>query len=134
MNLESLLKRDDLPPEVKAIIQEEISENRKLKLERDELKVRRGYFKNIFEKSPIGIELYNENALLVNANEACLNLFGVSDINDVKGFNLLEDPNIPKSMKQKLLNRESVRYRSVFDFSKVQEYQLYNQVNLEKYI
>ncbi|MHA2306330.1 MAG: PAS domain-containing sensor histidine kinase [Candidatus Hodarchaeales archaeon] len=125
MKIESLLNRKNLSPEVKAIIREDLATISKLKLERDELKKQSGFFKEIFEKSPIGIEIYNEMGLLMNANQACLDIFGVSDICHIKGFNLLEDPNIPNSILTKLLNHESVRYESVFDFDKVHEYQLY---------
>jgi PAS domain S-box-containing protein len=81
-------------------------------------------FRSIFEKSPIGIELYNADGYLLESNEACLHIFGVSDLRDVKGFQLLEDPNLPEAAKRKLLAGETVRYEVAFDFDKVKSERL----------
>ncbi len=83
-------------------------------------------FRTIFVESPIGIEIYDAEGRLLNVNEACLNIFGVPDVNAVRGFKLFEDPNIPEDMKQRLLQRESVRYLASFDFDKVRELGLYD--------
>jgi len=76
-------------------------------------------FRNIFEESPIGIELYNAEGRLLEGNKACLDIFGVSDLRDVKGLQRFEDPNLPGAAKEKLLAGETVRYETVFDFNKV---------------
>ena len=83
-------------------------------------------FKTIFVESPIGIEIYDAEGRLLTVNEACLNIFGIHDVNAVRGFKLFEDPNIPEDMKQRLLQRESVRYLASFDFDKVRELGLYD--------
>ncbi len=81
-------------------------------------------FRNIFEKSPIGIELYDSVGQLVDANKACLEMFGVSDISQVKRFRLLEDPSISERIKESLMRGESVNYEAPFDFQKVKERKL----------
>jgi PAS domain S-box-containing protein len=82
-------------------------------------------FSSIFNQSPIGIELYDSEGNLVNANPKCLEIFGVRNVEAVKGFKLFEDPNISSEVKKRLLAGESVSYESEFDFDKVRESELY---------
>jgi PAS domain S-box-containing protein len=82
-------------------------------------------FRSIFDESPIGIELYDSDGLLMDANQACLRMLGVSDIAQVKGFKLFEDPNLPGEAKAKLRRGKPVRYEAPFDFEKVKELRLY---------
>ncbi len=78
------------------------------------------------EQSPIAIEHYNKEGLLIDVNPACLNLFGVKDIKEVLHFNLFEDPNLSEEIKIKLNNKENVHFQAMFDFEKVKELKLYN--------
>lgn len=82
-------------------------------------------FKNIYEESPIGIELYDSDGRLLHANRACLELFGVSDVLEVKGFMLFEDPNLADELKERLRKGEKIRYEVPFDSEKVKEFELY---------
>jgi PAS domain S-box-containing protein len=82
-------------------------------------------FRSIFSQSPIGIELFDKDGHLINVNATCLEMFGVKDVETVKGFKLFEDPNLPQDAKQRLLNGESVRYEMVFDFELVKQHSLY---------
>ncbi|MFX1364776.1 MAG: PAS domain S-box protein [Promethearchaeota archaeon] len=82
-------------------------------------------FKTIYNDSPIGIEIYDLNGKLIDVNQSCLELFGVYSKDDIKGFNLLDDPNVPKKYLTKLKQGESVRYESIFDFDLVKSYNLY---------
>jgi PAS domain S-box-containing protein len=84
-----------------------------------------GRFKSIFDESPIGIELYDSDGLLMDANPACLRIFGVADVAQVKGFKLFEDPNLPDKAKAKLRRGKPVRYEAPFDFEKVKELRLF---------
>lgn len=52
--------------------------------------------------SPIGIELYDSEGKLLNVNKACLYIFGVSDVSELKRFGLFKDPNIPEAEMEKL--------------------------------
>jgi PAS domain S-box-containing protein len=85
-------------------------------------------FRSIFNKSPVGIEIYDSAGMLQNANQASLDIFGISDIEEVKGFDLFKDPNITSEIKERLYKGETVRYESTFDFEKVKEYQLYKTI------
>jgi PAS domain S-box-containing protein len=82
-------------------------------------------FREIFEASPIGIELYDPQGRLLDVNEAGRAIFGLANVADVKGFKLFEDPNLPVEAKERLLRGETVHYESVFDFKRVQSLDLY---------
>ncbi len=82
-------------------------------------------FRGIYEESPIGIELYDREGTLLDANAACLDIFGVSDRAAVKGFKLFEDPNLSEELKAQLRRGENVRYETPFDFERVKALRLY---------
>ncbi len=104
INVESALKRHSLE---KALVESEEK------------------FRLIYESSPIGIELYDENGSLLDVNRACLDIFGVSSADEVRGFKLFEDPNVSDEFKEKLRNGETVRYEAPFDFGLIRSLNLY---------
>jgi PAS domain S-box-containing protein len=82
-------------------------------------------FKNVFEYSPMGIELYDEEGKLTQINQACIDIFGIAYISDVEGFNLFDDPNLMQEEREKIKKGKLVRYEAEFDFEKAKEQQLY---------
>lgn len=82
-------------------------------------------FRNIYSQSPIGIELYDAGGQLIDANQACLDMFGISGIEEVKGFKLFNDPNVPDEAKKKLFEGKNARYEVEFDFDIVKKMALY---------
>ncbi len=82
-------------------------------------------FRTIYEQSPIGIEIYNPEGKLQHVNNACLEMFGISNVSDVMGFGLFEDPNIPDDKRERLRKGENVRFEVAFDFEKVKAQKLY---------
>jgi len=79
----------------------------------------------IFDQSPIAIEFYDSEGSLVHVNNACIDLFGVVNVNEISGFKLFEDPNIPDDIKIRLKNNESVRFESEFNFEEIKRLKLY---------
>ncbi|MFH1692724.1 MAG: HD domain-containing phosphohydrolase [Bacillota bacterium] len=79
----------------------------------------------IFNQSPIAIEFYDANGLLLHANEACIQLFGVLDRNEVFEFKLFDNPNLSLEIKTKIANRERVFVESEFSFEEVKRLNLY---------
>ncbi|MEI7596699.1 MAG: CHASE domain-containing protein, partial [Bacteroidota bacterium] len=82
-------------------------------------------FSSLFNQSPIAIEYYNSEGILMNANPACLELFGITDINEIKQFSLFADPNISEEHKTALKAHKNISYQASFDFDKVKELNLY---------
>lgn len=81
--------------------------------------------RRIFEESQLGIELFDSEGILVAANREALKIGGISDIKDLIGFSLFDDPNVPNEFKAKLIRGEPVKYEITFDFDKVKEEGLY---------
>ena len=82
-------------------------------------------FRTIFEESPICIELFDSDGILVGANMAALELFGVSALEQFIGFDLFGDPNTPEFVKDNLRRGEMAMTEYRFDFSKVKVHDLY---------
>ena len=118
----SLLTHDRWPIGVQCIVRD-ITEQKQIE---KILQASEERFRNIYEESPIGIELYDCDGRLLTVNRACLDIFGVSNIAEVQGFKLFDDPNVTDEIKQRLCKMETVRYEAPFDFEKVKKHKLYN--------
>ncbi len=81
--------------------------------------------RRIFEEAQIGIELFDEEGILITANKAALDLAGVSDVKNLLGFSLFDDPNLPNEIKAKLIRGEAVHFEAIFNFDLVKEEELY---------
>jgi len=110
-------------PEYLLGISEDITE---IKQAEDALRVSEERYRILTEQSPVAIERYDEEGVLIDVNPACLRLFGVSDIKEIQKFNLFADPNLSEEYKKKLKQDEIVHYQTLFDFGKVKDLQLYN--------
>jgi len=84
-------------------------------------------FREIFSQSPIGIAVYDQNGLLIEANKSCMDIFGVLDVVHMNAFKLIDAPNAPPELKEKLLKGETVRYETPFDFDRVNELDLFER-------
>jgi PAS domain S-box-containing protein len=89
------------------------------------LRERNEIFQRIYAESPIALEIYDSKGRLIDANRACLDLFGVSSTEEVAGFSLFEDPNLPEGAEERLRNDNPVQYEMTFDFDKVRQHDLY---------
>ncbi len=54
---------------------------------------------------PIAITLYTSDGKLLDANKACLDLINVSNVADIRGFDIFNDPNMPKDVKENLVQK-----------------------------
>lgn len=108
----------DLAQKVTTIVQKRRTENSLHEIEEQ--------FRDIYINSPIAIELYDRDGRLMDINPACCELFGVYSSDDVQGFSLFNDPNVPKESLEKLKDGETIRYRAIFDFDLVKKLNLYH--------
>jgi PAS domain S-box-containing protein len=83
------------------------------------------WFRSIFADSPIAIELFDGDGRLIDVNRAGLAIFGVGDLEAVRGFQLFDDPNVTDDVKECLRRGETVRYTNHFDFEMVRAARLY---------
>jgi PAS domain S-box-containing protein len=98
-----------------------IREEEKRKIAEKTLKESEEKFRTMFEKSPIGMELYRADGLQVDANPASLSMFGISGFSEVSGFNLFEGTSLDEQKCQLLKRGEVVIYQSEFDFDRINE-------------
>lgn len=82
-------------------------------------------FRIIFNKSPIGIELYDRNGIQLMANAASFQMFGIPDESSA-GFNLFDGTSLTEPLKKKLRKGESIVYQASFDFDKVRTLNQYH--------
>jgi len=82
-------------------------------------------FRTFFEKSPIGIEIYDATGAQIDANPAALDMFGIDDKNNVVGFNIFEGTSLSNEVKEKLYNGIPVEYTALYDFDKISEINQY---------
>lgn len=80
---------------------------------------------SIFEGTPIPINVFDLEGNIIAANEALIEFAGVSSFDDLKGFNIFNDPNMSAEMKERLHSGENIRYQSEIDFQLVREFDLY---------
>lgn len=74
-------------------------------------------FRAIFDHSPIPIAIYDENAGLIDANQASLEIFGVSSVSDIAGYCMYDDPFLSEEQKEAVRRREPLEFSIDVDFS-----------------
>lgn len=93
---------------------------------RDSLRLTERRFTEIFYQSPIGIQLYDQNGTLLEANKSCLDIFEVSDIEDMRDLELFRVLNIAQVVESNLRRGDSVRFETEFDSEKVKPNRSYH--------
>jgi len=78
-------------------------------------------FRTIFDESPIGIELYKADGMQIDANKASLIMFGISDLSEIKDFNLFDGTSLDDDKLAKLRNGQPIAYQALFDFERVKK-------------
>ncbi len=81
--------------------------------------------RRIFDESQLAIEIFDKEGILIAANQAALDLEGISDIEELLGFSLFDDPNVPNDIKASLIRGEAVHYEAIFNFDTVEEKRFY---------
>ena len=79
-------------------------------MEQDRLK-NKDIFKEIFDKSTIGILIYDKKGKLVDANVSALKNLGISRLKDILGSDIFDHPNI-NSNRQKLIKEGVINFQS----------------------
>ena len=82
-------------------------------------------FREVFETSPIGKQIFDSEANIINANHASLDMAGIEKLEDAFGYNLYSDPHIPDEVKERMRARLPARFETIVDFEKIRELGLY---------
>ncbi|HME45655.1 MAG TPA: histidine kinase dimerization/phosphoacceptor domain -containing protein [Syntrophorhabdales bacterium] len=78
-------------------------------------------FRNVFTQSPIGIQLYDLGYRLIEMNDSCMHILGVDSLEEARKFKLFEEPLMAEEIKERIENRETVRFEAQFDFTALKE-------------
>ena len=80
---------------------------------------------DIFRQSPISIELYDKEGFLLDANQACINLFGLKNSSDLRGLNLFTNRHLSEQKVADIKAGKSIRYELAYDFEIIKNKNLY---------
>ena len=77
---------------------------------------------NIYKNLPVGIELYDKDGQMVDLNKKDMEMFRISNKEDILGVNICENPILPEEIKQKIKDNENADFTFRYDFSKINKY------------
>ena len=77
---------------------------------------------NIYKNLPVGIELYDKDGQMVDLNKKDMEMFRISNKEDILGVNIFENPILPEEIKQKIKDNENADFTFWYDFSKINKY------------
>ena len=77
---------------------------------------------NIYKTLPVGIELYDKDGQMVDLNKKDMEMFRISNKEDILGVNIFENPILPEEIKQKIKDNENADFTFRYDFSKINKY------------
>ena len=79
-------------------------------------------FKNIFDTIPVGVEIYNDQGILVDVNETDMEMFGIQRKEDMLGIDLLHNPNIGVERTEYIMSHDESRFHFDYSFDLTQNY------------
>ena len=82
-------------------------------------------FRSLFEDSPYAIAMFDSSGSLTSSNRSVREMFGLPSSNAIQGYNLLNDPDLPESVKASLRRGEQVRFERQYNFGEVAARGLY---------
>lgn len=97
-----------------------------------ELQESEAKFRTVFERSPIGIEIYDDKGIQVDINKAAMEMFGIDEQNKSLGFNLFDGTSLKPELKEKLLQGLQIDYIALYDFDEVKKRDMYPTSRLGK--
>ena len=77
---------------------------------------------NIYKNLPVGIDLYDKDGQMVDLNKKDMEMFRISNKEDILGVNIFENPILPEEIKQKIKDNENADFTFRYDFSKINKY------------
>ena len=77
---------------------------------------------NIYKNLPVGIELYDKDGQMVDLNKKDMEMFRISNKEDILGVNIFENLILPEEIKQKIKDNENADFTFRYDFSKINKY------------
>lgn len=79
-------------------------------------------FRNIFANIPVGVEIYDKDGFLVDLNNKDMEIFGVSDKQEVLGVSIFDNPNLSPELKERIRCEELLDFRIDYQFNSLSGY------------
>lgn len=119
----SFLRNSDGQPSGIMVMARDITERKRAE---GALQASEQRFRTVYERSPVGIMVYDPEGQITNMNKVALDIFGLSSISEAKAPSLFEDPILPDQAKHLLRTGKTLRYEGAVDFGQAKEHGLYN--------
>lgn len=81
---------------------------------------------DIFRQSPISIELYDSEGILLDVNQACIDLFGLKNCDDIRGFNLFSNPHLSEQGLENIRAGKPIKYELEYNFEVIKSKKTYD--------
>ena|GEM_PF-388357 len=85
-------------------------------------------FRKIYEKSPVGIVVYDSQGKITGMNKSALEIFGLAQTGQSRSYVLLEEPLLPVEARERLQAKKSLAWEGTFDFDKAKENGAYGKM------
>ena len=79
-------------------------------------------FKNIFDNIPVGVEIYDAHAHLIDLNNKDMEMFGVKNKHEMLGIDLLHNPNLSDELERQIAEEDEVNARQDYFFDRTRGY------------
>lgn len=89
---------------------------------RGEEERKQSLLKHLFDSVPIGIEIYNRDHILVDANQKMTQLFSTEGMEHFMGINMFAEPNITPALREQILNEPLVEVQMDYNLKKTRSY------------
>lgn len=76
---------------------------------------------DIYKSLPIGLEVFDKNGILIEANDKDVEILGMARKEEYMGVNIFNHPVLPLEVKERMKKGESMDFNSSYDFSRVHD-------------
>lgn len=87
------------------------------------MKVKSDYhiFREVFEKSPVGMLLFDREGMMVDANQSALEIIGITTPENPPDINLFHNP-IISCKKEELVGKSVIKFQNQLNFPKIRDF------------
>lgn len=86
-----------------------------------ELEENEALLRNVYQSLPIGLEIFDKDGILIQANDKDVEILGVQSKENYLGVNIFDHPVLPLEVKERMKKGEKMDFNSSYEFSRVDE-------------
>lgn len=92
-----------------------------LRKSEDKIKQDDQLLRNVYENLPIGLEIFDEEGILIAANDKDVEILGMTNKDDYMGVNIFDHPILPLEVKKRMKQGESIDFHSSYEFGRIDD-------------